>query len=142
MFLANVCHHRREWSAAEFPSECMALLGGLFQMTDGLKNLLGSTEYTTPAKPTAIGEERRLSILVFNLDPVVDEVFSLLAVRNSPDVRDLHLLLLPVELHRIVFHDKSPGIAHCKHVHVAPPILFRQIPNRSECSYCHLILLT
>ena len=23
---SNACHHRREWSAAEFPSECMALL--------------------------------------------------------------------------------------------------------------------
>jgi len=25
-FTQNACHHRREWSAAKFPSECMALL--------------------------------------------------------------------------------------------------------------------
>ena len=28
----NGCHHRREWSAAEFPSVCMALLGLLLLM--------------------------------------------------------------------------------------------------------------
>ncbi len=110
------------------------------QLTDCLQYPLGPSQYSSPTKRTSVREESgcgRRPVAVFNSNPIVHEVSSLLSVRDRPNVRDDHSFLPAVKLNRALEHAQRSRIPKSEQVQVAPSVFTRKVPNLVERLSCH-----
>jgi len=110
------------------------------QLSYRLQYPLGSSKYASPTKQTSVrkeGNRGRRAVAVFNFDPIVYEVSSLLSIRDASNVRDDHGFLPAVKLYRVLVHSELPYIPKCEEVKITPSVFSGKVPNFGECLSGH-----